>query len=101
MKSLPAVHQVKMRHSEKKLILNKSISLQKNFICLQLYLFISNLVAMTTVKILFVFFLRATVSTNFQNIGYSNYRNMVDFLHVYYMKITNDVMNSGVLHFLC
>ena len=62
------------------MFLNKSISLQKNFLCLQWYLFISNLIAMTTVKISAVFFLDATVSTKFQNNNYSNNRDMVDFL---------------------
>ena len=54
---------------------------QKNCLCLMLYLFISNLVAMTTVKISFAFFLHATeCSTKFENISYSNNKDMVDFL---------------------
>ena len=47
---------------EKFLFLNKSISIQKNFLRLTWFLFISSLVAMTTVKISFVFFLHGTVS---------------------------------------
>ena len=36
MKALPTFHQVKMRHSEKNfLFLHKSISIQKNFLCLK------------------------------------------------------------------
>ena len=54
MKSFPKAHQVKMPHSEKK----HFVSEQKHFTLkepslLQWYFFISNLVAMTTVKILF------------------------------------------------
>ena len=64
------------------------------------YLFISNLVAMTTVKISFLLVLHATVSPNFQNITYSNNRDKVDLLWAYYKKITNEVM-IFVLHFLC
>ena len=65
MKTLPTVHPVKMRHSEKKnSFLNKSVSIQntKELSLLKWYLFISKLVAMTTVKLSFVFILHATVS---------------------------------------
>ena len=41
------------------------------------------------------------VSVKFQNITYSNNRDMMDLLQVCYKKVANDVMNSIVLHFLC
>ena len=62
MKALPTVHQVKMRHSEKNFVPEQKHFNIKNFLCSELYLFIFNLVSMTTVKISFVFFFHATVS---------------------------------------